>query len=148
MRYGLVELGFKVHRDFGTTPIAKKRIKSVTPFPQEIDADHQGDADDGHPKPRADQTRDRNHREAAEEWRHDFLLPAVKAIAAADGSPNQIGEEKFCVEEVHGSACMMEVVSMQLQVGLSDAMGQVECPAKVAKVEAPGELGVSRALQP
>ena len=79
------------------------RGSSVTPFEEHVNSSHQRDAKQRHQQCAADKVGYRDHGDAADQ-RHDFPLPpTVDAVAEADGSPNQIGEEKVCIKQVHGS---------------------------------------------
>ena len=91
----------------GTGARAKRRflisVNSVTPFEEHVNSSHQREAEKRHQQCAADKVGHRDHGHAADE-RHDFpLSPPVDAVAEADGSPNQIGEEKVCIKQVHGA---------------------------------------------
>ena len=70
-------------------------------FHQQIDRNDQRDAEKGHEQRTADKVGEANHGQASDEGHHLLLLFAVYEIPDADRSPNQGGEQKPGVKDVH-----------------------------------------------
>jgi len=73
----------------------------VALFCEPIDRKHQRYTEEGHPKPRVDKVGQHNHHHPADHRHHLLLLLAVNEIADPHRTPDQRGEKKFCIKQVH-----------------------------------------------